>query len=338
VEAGFERIARLFLHEEAIQLFCTVHRRDIFFYTGSISTRKIYRYRSHPWRLSPSHACDLPGVACGVHLRGTESSRFGLSLKADRNLVTKGTNSMKSQAVKSKWLITLCGLALALGIFAPRTYASEWDKRTIVTVNQPMQVRETLLQPGTYVFKLLDSNSDRHVVQIFNGEQTQIINTVLAIPSERRLDQVTGHTDFTFWETPAGYAKALRDWYYPGDSIGQEFTYPKHLSVIQTAAVTTLEPPPPAMTPVPETKTETQPETQPDQPVAMEPEQQPEQPAQVAQATPPPTTPPAPEAQPATPAEPPANLPKTASPFPLIGLGGLLSLGLSSVVRRKSLA
>jgi hypothetical protein len=91
----------------------------------------------------------------------------------------------------------------------------------VLTTNEPIQVRDRLLQPGQYVFKLLDSSSDRHVVQIFNDDQSRIIDTVLAIPRYRT--EPTGKSRFTFWETPPGTAKALRTWFYPGDNMGQEF-------------------------------------------------------------------------------------------------------------------
>src|SRR5580692_4471384 len=85
---------------------------------------------------------------------------------------------------------------------AIRAQADQWDKKTVLTIDQPMQVRETLLQPGKYVFKLLDSNSDRHIVQIFNADQTHLINTILAIPNYRL--EPTGGSRFVMWETPAG--------------------------------------------------------------------------------------------------------------------------------------
>ena len=93
-----------------------------------------------------------------------------------------------------------CGIALSAGVLSICARADQWDKKTVLTVNQPIQVEETLLQPGKYVLKLLDSSSDRHIVQIFNGDQTHIINTVLAIPNYRL--QPTGHSQFMFWETP----------------------------------------------------------------------------------------------------------------------------------------
>ena len=107
-------------------------------------------------------------------------------------------------------------------------------------------MRETLLPPGQYVFKLMNSMSDRHIVQIFNADESHIIDTELAIPNYRL--EPTGKSRFTFYETPAGYVKAMHAWFYPGDNFGQEFRYPKNLQVamVQTAAVVMPQPEPPA--------------------------------------------------------------------------------------------
>src|SRR5262249_51477245 len=74
-------------------------------------------------------------------------------------------------------------------------------------------------------FKLLDSASNRHIVQIFDEDQTHIYATVLAIPNYRL--QVTGKTVITFVERAACEPQAIRAWFYPGDNFGQEFVYPK---------------------------------------------------------------------------------------------------------------
>jgi len=253
---------------------------------------------------------------------------------------------MKSQTMMHfRLALALCGIALAMGFLAPRASASEWDKRTIVTVSQPIEVQDTVLQPGTYVFKLLDSIADRHVVQIFNGDQSHIINTILAIPAERRVDQETGDTDFTFWETPAGYARAMRNWYHPGDTVGQEFRYPKHLSPVETASLTTSAPAAPTATPavtpepsVNETsaKTEAQRTTpEPEKPaaVAQTPTPSTAAPQPTQSATPQPAQPP--DDQQAAPNDKPAVLPKTGSPYPLVALSGLLSLALYGILRWK---
>jgi len=231
-------------------------------------------------------------------------------------------------------IVTLGALALGVGLVAFRAQADEWDKKTILTVDQPIQVTDTYLDPGTYVFKLANSSSDRHIVYIFDADQKHLINTIMAIPNYRL--QPTGDSRFTFWETPPGTARAMRAWFYPGDNFGQEFRYPKQLR--QIALVTTpapapepVPPPPPpveaAPAPAPEPPAAAPPPTEPPQAVNQEPA--PQEPVVIAQNTPPPPVEPAP-----TPALP-QELPKTATPYPLIGLSGLFSLGLYGLVRLK---
>ena len=223
-----------------------------------------------------------------------------------------------------------CGLALVLGGIGFRARADEWNKKTVLTVDQPVQVTDALLEPGTYVLKLLDSPSDRHIVQIFNADQSHIIDTVLAIPNYRL--RPTGKSQFMFWETPPGTAQALRAWFYPGDNFGQEFRYPQHLTELVARAEPAPAPaPPPAVAeeaPAPETPAPAPaPETE-----AVEPEQQP--PAETPAPAPEVQTAPAPESAPAPEQPAPAHeLPKTASPYPLIALAGLVSLGLFGFVR-----
>ena len=231
-----------------------------------------------------------------------------------------------------RW-VAACGLVLAAGL-ASLARADEWNKLTILTVNQPVQVTDKLLEPGQYVFKLLDSQSDRHIVQIYNRDQSQLIDTVMAIPNWRT--RITGNTRFTFWETPQGTARALREWFYPGDNVGQEFPYPKHPYVLQASATTTVAPPVPVPAPQP------QPQAAPEQPVTQPeareqvPETQPEQPVEVAQAAPPPAPQgnTAPAAEP-PPQNPPKELPQTASYYPLFGISGFGALCLAGLLRLK---
>jgi len=119
-------------------------------------------------------------------------------------------------------LALVAAVALAgVGIIA----AAEWDKKTIITTDETMQLPNMMLQPGTYVIKLASSDSNRHIVQFFDKDEKHLITTVLAIPNERV--RPTGKTVFAFWEVPAGQPPALRAWFYPGDNFGQEFAYPK---------------------------------------------------------------------------------------------------------------
>ena len=114
----------------------------------------------------------------------------------------------------------------------PNLQADEWNKKTTLTVNEPIEVpscctpgHTVILQPGEYVMALVDSTSDRHIVRIFDKDQKNVITTILAVPNYRL--QPTGKTVLGYWEVPAGQPPALRAWFYPGDNFGQEFAYPK---------------------------------------------------------------------------------------------------------------
>jgi hypothetical protein len=112
--------------------------------------------------------------------------------------------------------------------------ADQWDKKTIITIDEAVQLPNMTLQPGTYVIKLANSNSERHVVQFFDKDERHLVTTVLAIPNERL--RLTGKSVFAFWEVPAGQPKALRAWFYPGDNFGQEFAYPRQEAATITAS------------------------------------------------------------------------------------------------------
>ena len=123
--------------------------------------------------------------------------------------------------------LTLVVLAIPSGV-----KADAWNKKTIVTFSQPVEipgVGAQVLPAGTYVFKLLDSLSDRNIVQIFNQDQTHVFATILAIPNYRL--QATDKTVMTFRERPAGTPEAIRAWFYPGANWGQEFVYPKKRAI-----------------------------------------------------------------------------------------------------------
>ena len=114
---------------------------------------------------------------------------------------------------------------LASSSVLPSAKADEWNKKTVVTFNVPVEVPGKVLPEGTYVFKLADSQSDREIVQIFTQDERELITTTLAIPVYRR--ETTGDTVITFEERPSGSPEAVKRWFYPGDNYGFEFMYPK---------------------------------------------------------------------------------------------------------------
>jgi hypothetical protein len=214
--------------------------------------------------------------------------------------------------------MALTSLAAVVSL-APIAKADEWNKKTILTVSEAIQLPNVVLQPGTYTFQLLNSQSDRHIVQVFDKDGIHLITTILAIPNYRL--QPTGKSTFSFWEVPAGQPPAMRAWFYPGDNFGQEFAYPKNMStqiaasakmaVPTTAAVSTEEYKSAPITATNESGTTSTLDTN----------------TYTAEVVPAPAPTPAPQPEVAAAPEPlPAELPHTASSVPMIGLAGLLSL------------
>ena len=117
---------------------------------------------------------------------------------------------------------------LGLALFLPsRAQAQDnlWQNATRVTVTEAMQVPGTVLQPGQYVFRLDESNANRHIVHIFNADESKLVTTVLAIPNERL--EPTDKGIMTYAERPVGEPVALEAWFYSGRTGGQQFVYPK---------------------------------------------------------------------------------------------------------------
>lgn len=218
-------------------------------------------------------------------------------------------------------ILTLALCILLLLVVLPVT-AGQWDKETTVTFSQPVELPNVVLQPGTYVFRLLDSPGNRHVVEVFNKEETRLYATILAIPNYRLTP--SDKTVMPFEERPQGVPEALHAWFYPGDNFGQEFVYPKararELAKAFKQPVLAAEIEPNAM---PEELFEIPVLTMTPEPNAI---------AKSFELSPPETTtwetPPekvvAPE---------PIELPKTASPVPWLGLLGLSALALWLVLR-----
>src|SRR5579862_4433741 len=142
----------------------------------------------------------------------------------------RSRTSERSHTMKS-WLLAalLLGVAILTVPYAPSAKADEWDKKSVITFNAPVEIPGVVLSPGTYVFKLLDSPADRNVVQVFSKDETKLYATILAIPDYRLTP--AHETIVKFEERSKGAPEAIKEWFYPGDNSGEEFAYPKSRGV-----------------------------------------------------------------------------------------------------------
>jgi hypothetical protein len=131
-----------------------------------------------------------------------------------------------------KMLATLFCLIALCALVVPIAAADDWNRETVITFSGPVEVPGVgaqILPAGTYVFKIFDSQGDRHIVQIFSQDKTHVFTTILAIPNYRL--KTTDKTVITFRERPAGQPEALRAWFYPGREWGEEFVYAKSRAI-----------------------------------------------------------------------------------------------------------
>ena len=129
-----------------------------------------------------------------------------------------------------KSFATLARLAVAVSLvaFAAVTNANaqtELNNRTVLTFSQPVEVPGKILPAGTYTFEMHDSGMNRHVIEIFDQGGTKLQALVLAIPSYRA--KATEETVIKFAEVAPGQPQAIRIWYYPGQTVGNEMVYSK---------------------------------------------------------------------------------------------------------------
>jgi len=123
-------------------------------------------------------------------------------------------------------LTCFVGGLLVLAIATPpRANADEWDQKTVFTFSGPVEIPGQVLPPGTYVFKLADSASDRNIVQVYNKNENHLYGTLLTIPDYRL--RPASKPIITFDERAADSPEAVKAWFYPGENYGHDFVYPK---------------------------------------------------------------------------------------------------------------
>ena len=103
-----------------------------------------------------------------------------------------------------------------------------FNLKTFVTFDKPVQVPGATLQPNVkYMFSRMAPEAGlNHVIVVQTANDKHVVATFHAT-SDQHLD-APGKTEFTFYETAPGYARAIREWTYPDRSTGFEFVYSKH--------------------------------------------------------------------------------------------------------------
>jgi hypothetical protein len=130
----------------------------------------------------------------------------------------------------SKRLMTSALAAAAifttLSAVPARAQGGPMDARTEFTFSRPVELPGVTLPPGTYVFRFADATTGRKVMQVLAKDASnKTYGLFLTITAQR--PRPSDEAELRFLETPAGAPAAVKTWWYPGNSIGREFIYPK---------------------------------------------------------------------------------------------------------------
>lgn len=112
------------------------------------------------------------------------------------------------------------------------------DKKVYYTFSNKVEIPGATLEPGRYLFHLVDPDSARQVLQVQSGDGKQVFAMFFTVPAQR--PDVTADAEVRFFETAAGVPAAIRTVWYGGEKTGRELIYPR--SQATRIAATTNQP------------------------------------------------------------------------------------------------
>jgi len=123
--------------------------------------------------------------------------------------------------------ISACAAAMLTAMSAtPARAQGPMDARTEFTFNQPVELPNVTLPPGTYVFRFVDATTGKRVMQV-QAKDASSKNYGMFMTISAQRPKASDNAELRFLETPAGQPAAVKTWWYPGNTIGREFIYPK---------------------------------------------------------------------------------------------------------------
>jgi hypothetical protein len=105
----------------------------------------------------------------------------------------------------------------------PNTAAQTSRQEITFTLDAPLEVPGKPLPAGKYLLRR-EQMSGHPIVQIFKGDGTTLINTLIGIPVE--LQTAPDDPMIAIYDTEDGAPPALRALFFSGDAVGIEFVYP----------------------------------------------------------------------------------------------------------------
>jgi hypothetical protein len=122
--------------------------------------------------------------------------------------------------------MTLRSIILALFILGSFFYAFGVNagQQVALTVSAPLQIPGSVLFPGTYIFKIVQSDPDRRIIQVFDERESMVFSTFIAVPNRRRSSEVQR---LEFANRPMKKFPAVKAMSFPNERYLLQFVYDK---------------------------------------------------------------------------------------------------------------
>jgi Protein of unknown function (DUF2911) len=118
----------------------------------------------------------------------------------------------------------LAVLLLTLSL-SPGVKADDWNKKTVVTFDQDVEIPGQVLPAGTYVFKLFPGNSERFIVQVWSEGESQLLATLMTVGDTYPNESGKPYFVLDMTGTNEGYPPAVVSWFFAGSNEGRDFIY-----------------------------------------------------------------------------------------------------------------
>ena len=113
-------------------------------------------------------------------------------------------------------VMAISAIALLLSLPA----MAQTPEVSTLPISEPTEVGGTILQPGTYLIRVVAPQADRNKVQITSVDKQTIYATLLTIPHQLEPNEKRSDTMFVFFPAGEGRPRALRTWFAPEPSSG----------------------------------------------------------------------------------------------------------------------
>jgi hypothetical protein len=107
---------------------------------------------------------------------------------------------------------------VGLAIVTPKAQAQLLDETVTVSFSAPVELPGRVLPAGTYVFTVVEPN----VTRVSSADGKTVYGIFFTAPEER---PEPSEKAIILGENTAGAPERIEAWFYPGDSVGNEFMY-----------------------------------------------------------------------------------------------------------------